>query len=157
MVLIGYGLLVVLTVLIAAATRGPRRSEGDWRWFWTWAATSGLVAFSVVSAFSIGLFVLPLTLVPLWYAVRSARLWPEVLGVPAGVAGLCLLIAALNANYRPCPADGSVTLGAGQTSASCGGFDPMPWLATGVVLAVLGIGGYIGLRRGDQVGSPGPA
>lgn len=121
-------------------TRGDHPGH-HWGWVWAWAGAAGLLAFSVVAGFGIGLFVLPLALVALWYVARSSRLWPDVLGAPAGIAGLCFLIAAVNANAQPCPAQGAQTLSPGESSASCGGRDPLPWLVAGAVLVLVSASG----------------
>ena len=58
---------------------------------------------------------------------------------------MLVLIAYLNRDYRPCGA-GPHILGAGE-SYSCGGFDPYPWLYTGLALAVLSMIAYAVARR----------
>jgi hypothetical protein len=99
---------------------------GDCGRFWLWAFAGGLVTFSVIASASIGLLVFPLALVALWLASLTEPVWPEALGTLAGAAASCFLIAYLQ--REP------------------GGFDSVPWLVAGIVLTVIGVGGYALLR-----------
>lgn len=117
-----------------------------WRWFAAWGLAGGLAFFAILTGLSIGLFVLPFAALAIWFVGRSAARWPEMLGVALGGAAVCLAVAAINWDYTPCP-DGPITLPPGEASFSCGGFDPMPWLVAGVVLAVAGPLGYLVARR----------
>jgi hypothetical protein len=87
----------------------------------------GLATFSVVAAASIGLLLFPLALVTLWLASRTGPTWPEALGALAGAASICFLIAYLQ--------------------RAPGGFDAVPWLAAGIVLALVAVGAYALLAR----------
>jgi hypothetical protein len=95
--------------------------------FWLWALAGGLVTFSLVAAASIGLFVLPLAFGAIWIAAASGRTWPESLGVLAGAASVCLLVAYIQREHDP--------------------VDPRPWLAAGIILGVVGVAGYAALTR----------
>jgi hypothetical protein len=97
------------------------------RRFWLWGLAGGLVTFSIIAAASIGLLVSPFALIALWLASRAAPMWPEVLGTLAGAAAICFLIAYIQ--REP------------------GGFDSVAWLVAGIVLTVLGVGGYALLAR----------
>lgn len=120
--------------------------RAGWPWFGAWAFSGGLTFFAVLTGFSIGLLVLPFGALSLALVARRARAWPESLGVPAGVGAVCLLIAALNRDYRPCP-QGEITLRPGQGEFSCGGFDPTAWWVAGVLLVVAGPVAYETARR----------
>ena len=95
--------------------------------FWLWGLAGGLFTFSLIAAASIGLFVMPFALGAIWLAAASGRTWPESLGVLAGAASICFLIAYLQRHHDP--------------------VDPRPWLVAGIVLGVVGIAGYTTLAR----------
>ena len=95
--------------------------------FWLWAVAGAAVAFAIIAAASIGLFVLPLAIVVTVLAARSTRRRIEALGGLVGAAIICFLIAWLQRGP--------------------GGFDSRPWLAAGVVLAAAGVAGYAVLTR----------
>jgi hypothetical protein len=89
-----------------------------------------------MTGFSIGLFLLPVAVLVIWLVARGGGIWPEVLGLVGGAGVVGLVIAALNHDSRECPA-GPITLPPGETSFTCGGTDPKPWLAGGLVLVAL--------------------
>lgn len=109
----------------------PRAS--GWRWFSAWAIVGGLLFFSYLTGLSIGIFVLPFALLGLWLVTQVSRAWPELLGAASGAGLLCLGVAVANRDYEPCP-DGPVML-LGESSFTCGGSEPLPWLLAGIVLA----------------------
>ncbi len=114
-----------------------------------WSVAIGSVIFCVVAMMSIGLFLAPLALLLSWLAARRAHAWPEAsAGSLIGAGGVCLLIAYLHRSEVPCP-DGPVHLRPGQ-HFSCGGFDPLPWLAVGVVLVAAGVSSYVLFRRRNK-------
>lgn len=121
-----------------------------WRWFCAWAVAGGLLVFALLTGFSIGLLVLPFAAIAVWLVGRTARVWPEILGTGAGAAVVCLAVAALNRDYVGCP-EGPITLGPGQTSYSCGGLDPLPWLVAGVALLLAAPALYALVRRGGPL------
>jgi hypothetical protein len=96
--------------------------------FWLWALAGALLAFAVVGAASVGLFVLPFAVIAFVFAARAMRNRAELLGVLAGVAAICLLI-------------GLIQLGGG-------GLDPRPWFGAALVLGLLGVGGFALAGRG---------
>ena len=128
------------------------KGASGWRGFAAWAVTGGLLALSLLSW--VGLFLFPVTLVAGWLAARSARSALELLGVPAGVGLLCLGIAFGARDYSPCPPGGSLRVPPGETSVSCGGFDPLPWLVAGLALVLVGALAY-GVGRRLQAGPAG--
>lgn len=116
-----------------------------WPWFAAWALAGALVVFSLLSATSIGLFVLPFALAAvLLVALRARR--PEMIGLVSGAGLVALLVAFLSRDYRPCP-EGPITLRPGEPSFACGGFDPTPWLVAGLVVALGGAAAYAPARR----------
>lgn len=128
------------------------RERQGWPWFLAWALAGGLLFFAVLSGFSIGLLVLPFALATVWLVERSGRSWPELLGAVAGVGLVLLVVAFLNRGSTPCPESGELTVQPGQTSAACGGSDPIPWLVAGSVLLAVGAAAYA-LARARR---PGP-
>ena len=127
-------------------------SDG-WPWFAAWAVAGGLLFFSLLTGFSIGLFVLPFALLACWLLVVRARHWPEVLGGAAGVGLTCLGIAFANRGSSPCPSSGAGSVSAGDAAGSsfeCGGLDPLPWLLAGSVLVALGVVAYALLGPSDR-------
>jgi hypothetical protein len=117
-----------------------------WRWFAAWAAVGGLVAFTLLGAATIGVFVLAFAVLAVVLVLRSGRLWPELLGAVFGIGVLCLVVGALHRDYAPCP-DGGLVVPPGETSVSCGGADPVPWLIAGTLLSVAGAAAYLLARR----------
>lgn len=121
------------------------RAEG-WAGFAAWGLVGALFSLSVLGAASIGLFVLPVAVLALMVVVWLVRVWPEIAGMLEGAAALSLFVALSNLGSTPCPSSGSgvhVGGGAGGTSFSCGGLDPMPWLLVGLALAGAGLGIYV--------------
>jgi hypothetical protein len=112
--------------------------KGSWGWrgFAAWAVAGGLLALSLVSF--AGLFLLPVALVACWLAGRITRSGVELLGALPGAGLVCLGIAFGARDYSPCPPGGSLRIPPGETSVSCGGFDPLPWLVAGLALMVAG-------------------
>jgi hypothetical protein len=128
--------------------------KGAWGWggFAAWAVAGGLLTFSLLSW--VGLFLLPAALVACWLAGRSARSSLELLGAVAGAGLVCLGIAFGARDYSPCPPGGSLRVPPGETSVSCGGFDPVPWLVAGLALVLVGALAY-GVGRRLQAGPAG--
>jgi hypothetical protein len=124
-----------------------------WGWFAAWAGAGALLAFSLVSAASVGLFVLPVALVSVWAIARGSPLPRSAFGLVSGAGLVCLLIWALNRDYRPCPESGVLTVPPGATSVECGGFDALPFLLAGIVLTLAGPALFAAAR---QRGRPGP-
>lgn len=101
-----------------------------WLWFGAWGLEGGLVSFSVMSAASIGLFVLPIALLGLVLLARAGAAGPQMFGALTGAALPILVVAGLHQG----PGD----------------LDARPWLMVGLVLVVAGFGGYIAARRRAQ-------
>jgi hypothetical protein len=97
---------------------------------------------------------LPATLVACWLAARSARSSLELLGASAGAGLVCLGIAFGARDDSPCPPGGSLRVPPGETSVSCGGFDPLHWLVAGLALVLVGALAY-GVGRRLQAGPAG--
>jgi hypothetical protein len=144
-----FPLTLAITVVIVWRARGESGVDGrGCRWFWAWTVVGAALCFSFLTGFSIGLFVLPFALLLLWLVLRGSPRWAESIGLFEGVGLTLLLVAYLNWDYHPC-APGPVILREGQ-SYSCGGFDPHPWLYTGLAMAALAAFGYALAHRGAK-------
>jgi hypothetical protein len=122
-------------------------SGAGWGWFAAWVGAGALVAFTLVSAASIGLFVLPFALLALWLVSRHARPRATAFGLFAGAGLVCLLIWALNAGSSPCPESGSGTAPPGGVEEACGGLDALPFLVAGIALTLAGPALFAAARR----------
>jgi len=127
-----------LLVAIAIAWRRRRHPCGrGWRWFAAWASAGALITLSFLAGFSVGLALLPIAGAALFLVATRAPHLFEGLGLISGV-GIALLVAgaSLRGDYRPCPADGDVSIPAGapaDAAVECGGADPTAWLLGGLV------------------------
>jgi hypothetical protein len=89
----------LLTALAAGLMWRHRNEIGGrgWGWFLAWIAAGFLMSFSLITGFSIGLFILPFAGGALiWVARRSPHLL-QASGFVAGIAAAALSIAAINA------------------------------------------------------------
>ena len=129
-----------------------RRRRG-WSAFAIWGVAGALVALTLLSLLSIGIFILPLAVIALAVAGWRASGWPEGVGLVAGVGATCLVIAFLSRDYEPCD-DGPLTVSPGETSAECGGTDPVPWLVVGIALVGASVGAHLLLQRRGAVSAP---
>ena|SRR5881396_2982855 len=121
------------------------RIRSGWASFGEWAVALALLTLSGLGAATIGIFVFPFAILALLLAARRNRPLPELLGGLVGVGSILLFVAYRNRNYLPCPA-GPMRLTQGQ-HFSCGGFDPTPWLALGLLFVASGFAGYLVFRR----------
>jgi hypothetical protein len=92
-VILLYPLLLLAAIFVA--TSSPRTSKGSW-WWLAWAAAGGLFVFSLVTGFSIGLFLLPAAAILLFWVARSAPGWREATGFLAGAATVVGFVVARN-------------------------------------------------------------
>jgi len=124
------------------------RDRTGWPSLLEWSLALGLIAFAVISVMSIGVFVLPFGVMALAIAARRNRAWPESLsGGLVGAGGVCLVVAYRNRAYSPCPPLGTpMRLSFGE-HFTCGGFDPTPWLAIGLLMTGAGLVSYLAFRR----------
>lgn len=122
-----------------------------WVWFGVWAIIGIVGALAILSAMSVGLFLIPVAGIGAWVVAKRARVWPEVLGLMFGAAAVLLAIAYRASSTPQCddprppfPSPGPV--GELQTY-TCIDLSPVPFLFVGVVLALLGLGAYVLVRR----------
>lgn len=116
------------------------------RGFAIWALAGFLATFAIVTGFSIGFLVAPFAAVAAGLALRQTAGDAEVSGMVLGVGATLVFIGLLNLDYDPCSEHGAV-LGPGETEVSCGGTDPVPWLAIGAALAAISVAFYWTARR----------
>jgi hypothetical protein len=107
-------------VLLAAVVVSRRRATapwGGWEWFGAWTLAGGLMTFSFLTGFSIGLFVLPLAAATvLWVASRAPGAF-DAIGFVAGIGMTLLLVALLNPDAGPTPVYAGLVLGVGAIAA----------------------------------------
>jgi len=89
-----YPLLVIWATVLIRRTKGSRRA--GWSGFAAWCAAGALFTFSLLTGFSIGLFLLPLVAAALFLAVRSAPDFRASLGFVAGIGVILLVLASIN-------------------------------------------------------------
>jgi hypothetical protein len=123
-----------------------------WGWFAAWVGAGALLSFALVSAASVGLFVLPFALLSFWAIARAAPPGRTAFGLASGAGLVCLLVWALNRDSRPCPESGESTVAPGATSVECGGFDALPFLLAGLVLTLAGPALFAAARRPGRAG-----
>ena len=117
-----------------------------WKAFAAWGVSGALLGLSFLGAASIGLFIFPFALIAVFVTARRASGWPEAVAVLGGAGAVFLVLAFLNWNYTPCSQSGALTIRPGETSAECGGFDPLPWLILGLALVTASLLGYVVAR-----------
>jgi hypothetical protein len=144
-------MILLYPLALAAAAVVMRRTTGSRRgamWFGWWTAAGALFTFSLLTGFSVGLFVLPLAVALLLWVARRAP-GREAIGFFEGIGLVLILVWFVNRDYTPCPANGlSIPASAPPgTLVSCGGFDARPWLLAGLVASSLALAGYGVARR----------
>ena len=122
-------------------------ARAGWGWFAAWAGAGVLLAFSLVGALSIGLFVLPFALLALWAIFRRSPPRTTAFGLASGAGLVCLVIWALNTGSSPCPESGTLTLPPGGVEEECGGHDAVPFLVAGIILTLAGPALFAAARR----------
>jgi hypothetical protein len=105
-----------------------------WKAFAAWGVSGALLGLSFLGAASMGLFIFPFALIAVFVTARRASGWPEAVGVLGGAGAIFLVLAFLSRNYTSCSQPGALSIRPGETSAECGGFDPLPWLIVGIAL-----------------------
>jgi hypothetical protein len=79
--------LVVLAAALYLMAVSRRRGLGarrGWLWFNAWVATGALFLFSLLTGFSIGLFLFPASALAIFWLAVNAPYWREVAGFPVG-------------------------------------------------------------------------
>src|SRR6266540_951880 len=149
MVVLFPAVVLAAAVIVWRGGRSPAAPRTGWRLFAAWAAAGGALAFTFLTAFTVGLLILPAAAGLLLWVAHSAPRPTEATGFVAGVGTTLMLVAFLNRDYTPCPEHGVLSLPAGSppgASVSCGGVDPMPWLILGGALTAFALLGYTAVR-----------
>jgi hypothetical protein len=94
--ILAWPLLVVIAAMLMWRHRHETGGRGSW-WFLVWIVAGFLMSFSLVTGFSIGLFVLPFAAAVLIWVARRAPHLPEAVGFVGGIAATVLLVVAINA------------------------------------------------------------
>ena len=89
-----YPLLLIWAAVLIRRTKKRRRA--GWSGFAAWCLAGALFSFSLLTGFSIGLFLLPLVVAALYLAVRSAPDFRAALGFVAGIGVILLILASIN-------------------------------------------------------------
>jgi hypothetical protein len=105
-----------------------------WRWFWAWAGVGFLLPMTLLGAFTIGLYVIPVAAVATILLVLRPAARRSVVGLVAGFGTPFLLVAALNHD-----GPGNICRTT-PTSQSClQEWSPWPWLAVGLFFVAAGV------------------
>jgi hypothetical protein len=81
--------LIVLAAALYLMSVSRQRGLGarrGWLWFNAWVATGALFLFSLLTGFSIGLFLFPAAALAIFWLAVNAPYWREVAGFPLGAA-----------------------------------------------------------------------
>ena len=89
-----YPLLVIWAAVLIRRTNAGHRA--GWLGFAAWSAAGALFTFSLLTGFSIGLFLLPLVAAGLYLAVRAAPDFRASFGFMAGIGLILLVLASIN-------------------------------------------------------------
>ena len=83
--------LLLIAAVVLMRRQPPGRSRPGWRGFALWTVAGALFTFSLLTGFSIGLFLLPLVVIALYAAVRFA---PDAraLGFFAGIGAIVVAL-----------------------------------------------------------------
>ncbi len=95
-----FGVILIYPLLLAGAAVVMHRARGagvghrGWPWFVLWGLTGALFMFSLVTGFSIGLFLFPVvTIAVFWLAANAPG--REAVGFAAGSAAVLIAVFAL--------------------------------------------------------------
>ena len=120
-----------------------------------WSLAFALLALVVLTALTIGVFLIPVAVAAFVSAGVRNRVWPYLpFGVFIGIGALLTVIGLMHLGYLPCSEVGhAVGSAAGRAGVGfvggggCGGFRGRGWLAVGGILALVGVAGYAILTR----------
>ncbi len=108
---------LVLFAAIVVSRKRATTSWGGWEWFGAWTLAGGLMTFSFLTGFSIGLFVVPLAAATvLWVASRAPGAF-DAIGFVEGIGMTLLLVALLNPDAGPTWIYAGLLLGLGAMAA----------------------------------------
>jgi hypothetical protein len=106
-----------------------------------------VVTFAVLDITSIGLFLLPASLVVIFIIVAGsgARLFPVVLGSVQGAAAILFWSAFISRGIAPCQPGVPLTvmLSEGSMTTGCVRIESETWFVRGVATALMGVALYL--------------
>jgi len=85
-------LVAALYLMSVSRQRGLGARRG-WLWFNAWVLAGGLFLFSLLTGFSIGLFLFPASALAIFWLAVNAPYWREVAGFPLGAVLVLVGIA----------------------------------------------------------------
>jgi hypothetical protein len=120
--------------------------------FVAWAAVGASACLALLTVFTVGVFILPVTIVAaialLWW--RGSRTIAAI-GMISGFGLVPLYVAYLN---RGGPGDVCTASGGGQSCLT--EWSPWPWFIAGAVMVALGITVFVGVRNALSPSPAGP-
>jgi hypothetical protein len=118
-----------------------------WTMFGLWAIAGAAATFGVLDITSIGLFLLPASLVVIFIIVAGSRapLFPAVLGSVQGAAAIFFWGAFISRGMARCRPGVPLTvmLSEGSVTTGCVKIDSDTWFVRGVGAALMGVALYL--------------
>ena len=105
-----------------------------WRWFAAWAGVGVLIPMTILGAFTIGLFMIPLAVVGTLLLASREAARRSVVGLLAGFGAPFLALAFLN-HAGP----GNVCTTTIDTQSCTQEWSPWPWLAVGLLMVAVSV------------------
>jgi hypothetical protein len=90
-----YPIVLVAALFLMSKSRQRGLGQRGWGWFSAWAAAGALFVFSLLTGFSIGLFLLPLATIAMFWLALHAPYWREAAGFLLGGALVGVVLAAV--------------------------------------------------------------
>lgn len=110
--------------------------KSGWVWFSLWAVPGFVLGLQISQ---VGILLLPIGLIAAILLATRSRVWPESLGVAAGIGLMCLFVTLLNGDSWPwsCPASGEIVTRTSNSVLveSCHRWYGLPWLIVGLVFS----------------------
>ncbi|SRR6266540_4045712 len=92
-VILLYPLVLAGAVILLVKSRQRGQGATGWRWFAAWALAGALFMLSLLTGFSIGLFLFPAAALAVFWLAVNAPHGRDVAGFLAGIAAVLLVIA----------------------------------------------------------------
>lgn len=126
----------------------PARDPNGVGTFLAWAATGACLGTGLLTALSIGPFLLALVVIAAAVLIWRRRLGIATIGAVSGLGLISFAVAYLN---RKGP--GQVCTTTATTQSCITEWSPWPWLAAGIVLISAGLVLFLALRRSARPGT----